>query len=473
MAKNPTKVVPTKKHLARVQREQIQRRYILIGTAIVAVLVIGVIAYGLLDQFIFRAYQPVAAVGDTKITTQDFQTRVRFQRYQLIQQFNQYYSFLQQFQGDPFNLTPTLQQISTTLDQPIVLGKEVLDQMIADILLEKEAAKRGIPITDDEVQAAYEAYFGYYPKGTPTPSITPSEVVTRTYSPTQLAIITLTPTPTSGPTVTPSPTLAPTNTATPGAGTPTAVPPTITPSPSPTSIYTETPEPTLTASATPTPYTEAGFKALSKNYYDQLVSIKFTEAELRKLMRYQVIRQKMSVAIGSDAATTEEQVWARHILVADEAKALEVIARLNKGEDFAKVALEVSTDTGSAASGGDLGWFGKGAMVAECEQAAFALKPGEISQPVKSQFGYHIIQVIDHAVNTLDATALENARTQKFSDWITAALADPSVIRYDTWTSRVPTDPAFTAPVLPDTSSTVPQPETIQLEPTAGPTPAP
>lgn len=472
MAKKPNTAVPTKKHLARVERENIQRRYILIGTAVVAILVIGLLAYGLLDNYVFRAYQPVAAVGDTKITTQDFQSRVRFQRYQLIQQFNQYYSFLQQFQGDPFNLTPTLQQISTTLDQPIVLGKEVLDQMIADILLEKEAVKRGISITDAEIKAAYEAYFGYYPSGTPTPSITPSGVVTRTFSPTQLAIITLTPSPTSGPTVTPSLTPSPTSTPTPGAGTPTAIPPTVTPTPSPTSIYTATPEPSLTASSTPTPYTEAGFKALSKNYFDQLVSIKFTEAELMKLMRYQVVRQKMNEIISKEAATSEEQVWARHILLADEASAQAVITRLKNGEDFAKVAQEVSTDTGSAASGGDLGWFGKGAMVAEFEQAAWALKPGEISQPVKSQFGYHIIQVIDHAVNTLDATALENARTQKFSDWVTAALADPSVIRYDTWTSRVPTDPAFTAPVLPDTSSTLPDLGTLP-ESTAAPTPAP
>lgn len=472
MAKKPTSVVPTKKHLARVEREKIQRRYILIGTAIVAILVIGLIAYGLLDNFVLRAYQPVAAVGDTKITTQDFQTRVRFQRYQLIQQFNQYYSFLQQFEGDPFNLTPTLQEIATALDQPIILGKEVLDQMIADILLEKEAAKRGIQITDAEVQAAYEAYFGYYPKGTPTPSITPSQVVTRTFSSTQLAIITLTPTPTSGPTETPSPTPSPTSTPTPGPGTPTAVPPTVTPTPTPTSIYTDTPEPTLTASATPTPYTEAGFKALSKNYFDQLASIKFTEAELMKLMRYQVIRQKMSVVLGNEAETTQEQVWARHILVEDEAKAQEVIARLKNGEDFGTVAKEVSTDTGSATSGGDLGWFGKGMMVPEFEQAAWTLKPGEISEPVKSQFGYHIIQVIDRAVNPLDATELENARTKKFSDWITAALADPSVIRYDTWTSRVPTDPPFTAPPLPSSTSTLPELQTLP-ESTEAPTPAP
>lgn len=465
MARKPSTNIPTKKHLARLERERIQRRNILIGAAVVLTLVIGSIAYGFLDQYVLRALQPVAAVGDKQITTQDFQTRVRFQRYQLIQQFNQYYQFLQQFEGDPFGLTPQLQEISTTLDQPVVLGKEVLDQIIADILVEKEAFKRGITASDAEVEAAYSTYFSYQPNGTSTPTITPTILSTATFSPTQLAIITLTPTPTPGPSPTPTATQTSTPTRTPGVGTPTAVPPTVTPTLAPTatleptSIYTATPEPTLSPSATATPYTEAAFKALAKNYFEQMAEIKFTEPELRKLLRYQVLRQKVYAAISEGVPTTLEQVWARHILVADEAAALDVIKRLKAGEDFGVIAKAVSTDTGSGAEGGDLGWFGKGAMVAEFETAAFALKPGEISQPVKSQFGYHIIQVIDHAVNPLDATALDEARQSAFSDWITKALADPSVLRYDTWTSRIPTDPEFTSPLLPDTTL----PETLTL----------
>jgi foldase protein PrsA len=97
-----------------------------------------------------------------------------------------------------------------------------------------------------------------------------------------------------------------------------------------------------------------------------------------------------------DQLNEPEQVRASHILVDTLDEANQVEARLKKGEDFAKVAKEVSKDPGSASKGGDLGYFTRGKMVPEFEQAAFSLKVGEISAPVKTQFGYHIIKVTDH-----------------------------------------------------------------------------
>ncbi|RTL53742.1 MAG: peptidylprolyl isomerase [Bradyrhizobiaceae bacterium] len=90
--------------------------------------------------------------------------------------------------------------------------------------------------------------------------------------------------------------------------------------------------------------------------------------------------------------TGEEEVHARHILVDTEDQAKEVIAELKKGADFAELAKKKSKDPG-ASDGGDLGFFTKDQMVPEFSAAAFALKPGEISEPVKSQFGWHVIKV--------------------------------------------------------------------------------
>jgi foldase protein PrsA len=94
-----------------------------------------------------------------------------------------------------------------------------------------------------------------------------------------------------------------------------------------------------------------------------------------------------------DTFAQKEQVEASHILVDDEKTAQEVKKKLDDGEDFAELAKEYSTDTSNADSGGELGYFGKGEMVTEFDDKAFSMKKGEISEPVKTEFGYHIIKV--------------------------------------------------------------------------------
>ncbi len=102
----------------------------------------------------------------------------------------------------------------------------------------------------------------------------------------------------------------------------------------------------------------------------------------------------------------EQEVHGRHILIraaaGDEKASKEaedkikaVIARLKKGEDFAKIAGEVTEDPSGKANGGDLGYFGKGQMVPEFSDTAFKLDKGQISEPVKTQFGWHVIKVED------------------------------------------------------------------------------
>lgn len=81
-----------------------------------------------------------------------------------------------------------------------------------------------------------------------------------------------------------------------------------------------------------------------------------------------------------------------HILVKKQSEALAIMERLKKGEKFGKLAKEMSIDSGSAKRDGSLGYFGKGMMVKPFEEAAFKLQIGEMSEPVKSEFGYHIIK---------------------------------------------------------------------------------
>src|SRR3972149_11399986 len=99
--------------------------------------------------------------------------------------------------------------------------------------------------------------------------------------------------------------------------------------------------------------------------------------------------------------SAEPEVRARHILVPTEAEAKAVLDEIKKGTDFAELAKQKSKDPGAAAEGGDLGYFAKEQMVPEFAEAAFKMNKGQISEPVKTQFGWHVIKVEDKRTKTV------------------------------------------------------------------------
>ena len=127
---------------------------------------------------------------------------------------------------------------------------------------------------------------------------------------------------------------------------------------------------------------------ISEIFLTKTIGSQVTEEALKKIYS----ETKSGMASG-------DQIKARHILLDSEENAAEIIKKLQAGGEFAKLASEYSTGP-SAASGGDLGWFGEGQMVPEFSKAAFALNPGDIvTKPVKTQFGWHIILVEDRKVS--------------------------------------------------------------------------
>jgi foldase protein PrsA len=124
--------------------------------------------------------------------------------------------------------------------------------------------------------------------------------------------------------------------------------------------------------------------------------------DFREMLKNDILLSKMSAKIRSEVTMTADdlrEIRARHILLNEgpgaKAKAEELLAQAKKGGNFASLAAKYSDDKVSAAKGGDLGYFTVGMMVPEFEKAAFALKPGEISGIVKTEYGYHIIRVED------------------------------------------------------------------------------
>lgn len=144
------------------------------------------------------------------------------------------------------------------------------------------------------------------------------------------------------------------------------------------------------------------------------------------------------------AQKPEQEIHARHILVATLPEAEAVEKRLKAGEDFAKIAKELSKDSGS--DGGDLGWFTREKMVPDFADAAFKLKVGEISAPVKTEFGWHIIQVLavrqtqfppfDQIKNQVSAYVIQKAQT----DFVLGLRKDAKIVRTDA--GAPPTPPA-------------------------------
>jgi peptidyl-prolyl cis-trans isomerase C len=119
----------------------------------------------------------------------------------------------------------------------------------------------------------------------------------------------------------------------------------------------------------------------------------YLQAEAKTALTDQALHQVYDTAVKEMGK--EEEVHARHILVPTEDEAKAILAELKKGADFATLAKEKTQDPSGKTNGGDLGYFTKGQMVPEFSDVAFKLGKGELSEPVKSQFGWHIIKVED------------------------------------------------------------------------------
>ncbi|GJD29025.1 putative parvulin-type peptidyl-prolyl cis-trans isomerase [Methylobacterium adhaesivum] len=131
-------------------------------------------------------------------------------------------------------------------------------------------------------------------------------------------------------------------------------------------------------------------------FRDKLLLDEYLEREAKKAVTPEAARALYEQTV--KAMKPDEEVHARHILVDNEDDAKKIAARIKGGEDFAKVAAEASKDPGSKAEGGDLGWFTKERMVAPFAEAAFKLNAGQVSDPVKTQFGWHVIKVEEKRV---------------------------------------------------------------------------
>ena len=419
-----------RKVLGQRQKEERQKRIIIIGTIVVLVAVLGLVAYGIFDLKVLQPRKNVVRVEDRTVKVTEYKQRVRYRRFQMINQAVQLVQFSQSMGSNAQAMgyfQQQLVQIAQQLNQPNSIGEQVNQALVDELIILEEAEKMGISLSDEEFEEELQGVFGYYPDGTPTPTATLEILPTSTLSPQQLTLVPDTPTP-GGEEGGDQSAVTPTPTTDPGSA--------------------QNGDPTATPMIRPTEYTQEQFET---NYQEALTNLKeqadLEEETFRNLVRRFLIRERVQEEVTSDVKRTQEQVWARHILVEDEETAQEVLSKLEEGESYADLAEEYSTDPSNNTRGGDLGWFGRGSMVPAFEEVAFSLDVGETSEPIETQFGWHIIQVLGHEERTIPANTYQQMVQQEFQSWLAEKREEYDTEIADDWQRYVPSEPNLPAQI--------------------------
>lgn len=427
---------------SREERDAHLQRLIFLSIGVVGgILVIAILA-AILWETVIVPQRTVATVNGESISISQFQERVRLERTIINQRFYNDIPFLQEI-GLIQNADQILQQepYSTywgeITDDPAVLGARVLNDMIDEQIIRQEAAARGIEVDEAVVEEEIETFFN---------------LIEVTEEPTEEAAATAEADPTS----TPTPFVSPTPTT----------PPTSTPPATPTPLVTEeataevaadateeiviptsTPRPTDTPS--PTPSNEERREAFNETvdeFYSEAQDVSELDREtVRSYFEYQALLRALEEEITADVDRMAPFVNARHILVATEEEAQQVITALEEGESFADLARAVSTDTGSGARGGELGWSAASNYVPPFAEAVTNAEIGEIVGPVESDFGFHIIQVRAREERELSDNEFDRAKATAFNEWLEEVTSEENneIERRDNWPAHVPDQPQF------------------------------
>lgn len=154
-------------------------------------------------------------------------------------------------------------------------------------------------------------------------------------------------------------------------------------------------------------------------WQDWLNANLYTQEEFVTTLREILITNRIRDAVTADLQGNVPQVHARHILVATEAEANDLLAQFQAGADFTGLAAAHSLDTSTREAGGDLGWFSRdGLMTPQLAEAAFALQPGAIAGPIATSLGYHVIQTLEVADRPVEPDMVAYVSQVRFENWL-------------------------------------------------------
>lgn len=445
----------------RDQEARYQRLFMLsmIGLAALIALIIG---GGIVYEYVIKPNAVIAEVNGHEIRRRDYW---KYQSIVLYNQARQYESFAMQTQGDQ---QQQFLQFAASFDaqRDDVWGSTdvsaaTVQQMIEDQLFLDGAESLGIEVTDEE--AAQFALNQFAPPDAP--------LITSQPSPTMIPARAQAATETAEALATEQSIALGTPVADPVSGTPQATPI--------VAIATPVTDGAATPSAVAaTPNLDDSLRAAEAEYGIFQENV-FEEANMseddyiRLWARPQLVRQRVVHEITSQVPQTAEQVNAQHILVATEDLANQLYAQATSGADFGALARANSTDTATAATGGQLGWFTRLEVDPALAEAAFSLEPGQISEPIQTDYGWQIVKVNEKQEDRpLSESQYQLAIAEAVEEWL-EAQREAAEISSEYETTPTVTPAAFVPPAgAPTPVPATPIPATPTAEaPVIGPQP--
>ncbi len=424
----------TRGQLSRAERERRRIRNLYAAAAGLATFVVLLFGLSAFTTFVLRPNAEVARVNDKVITRATYNKLRRWSVYQQIQ--NQ--GLLGQFgQATSAEQTNQLVQQLRNVDREDTLDATVVNQLIDDEVL-RQYSQRDFGIAPTKADLKAEAVEDMLPQPTPPPE--PTQAVT------------------PAPTITGTATITPTATSTPTPGPPTSTP-------TPTATLPPVPGAQQTAEAAYSRLIRAWSMGPSPQQNEPLCQLGcpgISEDDyLTLVIEPQVRREQVIEKLAASSVMTEvEQIHAQHILTDTEEGAKKIIEMLDKGADFTELANTQSSEQirnqqqGLVPNGGDLGWFPNSelsGLVREFYEAAFKVETGKYSrEPVKTQFGWHVIKVIERdPKRPLTQSQIDQQKNKLYDEWFQKAKQS-AVIRSSVPTpTPVPTEPAIVEPTPP------------------------
>jgi hypothetical protein len=399
--------------LSRYERERRVRKYVVIGSIVVTFVVLALIAAAALQILVWEPNQAVATVNGQGISVREVQARERLEFANVSYNYSSLAQQVQQLQksNDPNNgflaqfYQQQLQQLASqaTVDQ---IGRNALDALITDQLVRQETQRRGITVSQDEVQQEMEKSLGYYRS-------------------------TLTPFPTYTP-ITPEPTLTPTVTPVTATHPLTATKP-ITP------VGTSTPEPTATPRLQPTSISQADLQQGRQRGEQFYTSLGYSAQDFERVYETSLLTKKLQDVMAKETPTQTQHYKFDYVRFNEVATATQYAKLVASGQiSFALMITQANTITQPVpiGLGAERDWTSKDTVSSQFgDEVVAALQSAPLNKPtsvITSQAtgGFYILLPLGREIRPLSESDLQQAQQKAYTDWLAAAKADPNKVQH-------------------------------------------